>query len=285
MPKAREVYMIDRILIDEIIHNALKEDLGWGDVTTDSTISPDAVILGRFIMKESGVISGIEVCKRVYEILDSKVVFSILKKDGKKVEKGDIIATVSGPAGSILKGERISLNLLQRMSGISTMTNKFVQLVEDFPAKIIDTRKTMPGLRVLDKYAVRMGGGYNHRHNLSDMILIKDNHIAAAGGITPAVNAAKTKLSHALKIEVEVEGIEQLKEAVAAGADIVMLDNMSIEMMKEAVSIAKGKVLLEASGNVNLDTVKAIAATGVDFISVGALTHSVKALDISLRFA
>ena len=279
--------MLEMLTVDRIIKGALEEDLGWGDVTTDSTIPPEAVIKGNFITKEQGILCGIEVCKRVFEMMDSSIDFEIMKLDGQKVQKGDIIAKISGSARSILKGERVSLNLLQRMSGIATAANNYAEAVQGTTARVVDTRKTIPGLRILDKYAVLTGGCHNHRFNLSDLVLIKDNHIKAAGGITPAVKAAKEKLSHALKIEVEVESLEQLKEALQAGADIIMLDNMSLEMMKEAVQLAMGKALLEASGNVALEgdrSVKAIAQTGVDIISVGALTHSVSAMDISLRF-
>lgn len=279
--------MLEMLIVDQIIKNALQEDLGWGDVTTDSTIPADTMISGSFIAKQEGVVCGIEVCKRVFEMLDTAIVFEILAKDGQKVQKGDRIATIQGNARSILKGERVSLNLLQRMSGISTAANMYAQAVAGTSARVVDTRKTAPGLRILDKYAVLMGGCHNHRFNLSDLVLIKDNHIKAAGGISPAIQAAKEKLSHALKIEVEVESLEQLREAIAAGADIIMLDNMSLDTMKEAVQLAKGKALLEASGNVGLEgerNIRAIAETGVDIISVGALTHSVTAMDISLRF-
>jgi nicotinate-nucleotide pyrophosphorylase (carboxylating) len=279
--------MLEMLTGDRIIKNALEEDLGWGDVTTDSTIPMEAAIKGLFIAKEQGIVCGIEVCKRVFEMMDSSITFEILIKDGQKAQNGDHIAKISGPARSILKGERVSLNLLQRMSGIATAANKYAEAVQGTTARVVDTRKTMPGLRILDKYSVLVGGCYNHRFNLSDLVLIKDNHIKAAGGITPAVKAAKGKLSHALKIEVEVESLEQLKEALEAGADIIMLDNMTLEMMREAVQTAKGKALLEASGNVALEgdrSVRAIAQTGVDIISVGALTHSVSAMDISLRF-
>ncbi|HUV84098.1 MAG TPA: carboxylating nicotinate-nucleotide diphosphorylase [Methanosarcinales archaeon] len=279
--------MLEMLTVDRIIKNALEEDLGWGDVTTDSTIPKGTAIKGFFIAKEQGVVCGIEVCKRVYEIMDDAIAFEILIIDGLMAQKGDVIARISGPARSILKGERVSLNLLQRMSGIATAASKYAEAVQGTIARVVDTRKTMPGLRILDKYSVLTGGCHNHRFNLSDLVLIKDNHIKAAVGITAAVKAAKEKLSHTLKIEVEVESLEQLKEALTAGADIIMLDNMSLEMMREAVQITKGKALLEASGNVALEgnrSVKAIAQTGVDIISVGALTHSVSAMDISLRF-
>ena len=279
--------MLEMLAVDRIIKNALEEDLGWGDVTTDSTVPDGTEIRGSFIAKEQGVICGIDVCKRVYEIMDDSIVFEILIKDGQMAQKGEVIAMISGSAKIILKGERVSLNLLQRMSGIATAANKFSEAVQGTSARVVDTRKTVPGLRILDKYSVITGGGHNHRFNLSDLVLIKDNHIKAAGSITSAIKAAKEKLSHALKIEVEVESLEQLTEALDAGADIIMLDNMPLEMMREAVQQAKGKALLEASGNVALEgdrSVKAIAETGVDIISVGALTHSVLAMDISLRF-
>jgi len=278
---------LDNMIIDKLIKNALEEDLGWGDVTTDSTIPETAVIKGNFIAKSEGVVCGIEVCRRVFEIVDEGILFQAFMKDGQRAAKGDTIASIDGNARSILKGERTALNIFQRMSGIATMTDRFVSRVSDYKAKIVDTRKTAPGLRILDKYSVRIGGGHNHRFNLSDMVLIKDNHIKAAGGITPAVTAAKRNASHTVKIEVEAESIKELMEAIAAGADIVMLDNMSLDMMREAVNIAKGRVLLEASGNMSLEgerNVRAVAETGVDIISAGSLTNSVEPLDISLRF-
>jgi len=280
--------MLDNLVIDRIINNALAEDISWGDVTTDSTISDETVIGGTFIAKAEGIVCGIEICRRVFEIIDESVTFQAFIRDGQRVLKGDVIAKINGNARSILKGERTALNFFQRMSGIATATDKFVSLISDLKTKIVDTRKTAPGLRILDKYSVKAGGGFNHRFNLSDMVLIKDNHIKAAGGIIPAVKAAKKHTSHAVKIEVEVESIRELIEAMEAGADIVMLDNMTLDMMKEAVSIAKGKVLIEASGNMALEgerNVRAVAETGVDLISVGALTNSVTALDISLRFS
>jgi nicotinate-nucleotide pyrophosphorylase (carboxylating) len=279
--------MLDNLIIDRIISNALAEDICWGDVTTDSTIPDITVIEGTFIAKAEGIVCGMEICRRVFEIIDESIIFQAFLKDGQRVLKGDVIAKINGNARSILKGERTALNFFQRMSGIATITDKFVSQISDLKAKIVDTRKTAPGLRILDKYSVKAGGGFNHRFNLSDMVLIKDNHIKAAGGITPAVEAAKKHSSHAVKIEVEVESIRELIEAMEAGADIVMLDNMTLDMMKEAVSIAKGKVLIEASGNMALEgerNVRAVAETGVDLISVGALTNSVAALDISLRF-
>ena len=279
--------MLDNMTVDRIINNALEEDLGWGDVTTDSTIPAETMIKGNFTAKAEGIVCGIEICRRVFEIVDKSIEFQAFMKDGQRVSKGDVIAAISGNARGILKGERTALNFFQRMSGIATMTDKFSSRTTGYKARIVDTRKTAPGLRILDKYSVKVGGGFNHRFNLSDMVLIKDNHIKAAGGITPAVAAARKNVSHTLKIEVEVESIKELMEAIDAGADIVMLDNMTLNMMIEAVSIAKGRVLLEASGNMALEgarNVRAVAETGVDIISVGALTNSVEALDISLRF-
>lgn len=279
--------MLDSIVVDRIVKNALEEDLGWGDVTTDSTIPEASVIKGNFIAKSEGIVCGIEICRRVFETVDREVVFEAFMRDGQRVAKGDIIASISGNARSILKAERTALNFFQRMSGIATMTDKFVSATAGSKVKIVDTRKTAPGLRILDKYSVKAGGGFNHRFNLSDMVLIKDNHIKAAGGITPAVEAAKRNVSHTVKIEVEVESIKELMEAIDSGADIVMLDNMTLDMMKEAVSIAKGKVLLEASGNMDIEgdrNVRVVSETGVDIISVGALTNSAKSLDISLKF-
>lgn len=279
--------MLENLIIDKIIKNALEEDLGWGDVTTDSTIPESAFIEGNFIAKSEGIVCGINICRRVFEIVDKAVDFQAFMEDGQRVAKGNIIASIKGSARSILKGERTALNFFQRMSGIATMTDKFVSAVAGSKVKIVDTRKTVPGLRILDKYSVKAGGGFNHRFNLSDMVLIKDNHIKAAGGITPAVAAAKRNVSHAVKVEVEVESIRELMEAIDAGADIVMLDNMTLDMMREAVGIANGRVMLEASGNMALEgerSVRAVADTGVDLISVGALTNSVESLDISLRF-
>lgn len=279
--------MLENLIIDRIIENALEEDLGWGDVTTDSTIPEAVFIKGNFIAKAEGIVCGMEVCRRVFEIVDKSIEFQAFAKDGQRVFVGDVLAEINGKARSILKGERTALNFFQRMSGIATMTDKFVSETKGQKARIVDTRKTVPGLRILDKYSVKIGGGANHRFNLSDMVLIKDNHIKAAGGITPAVAAAKMNISHAVKIEVEVETIKELMEAIDSEADIVMLDNMSLDMMREAVSIAKGRVLLEASGNMALEggrNVRAVAETGVDIISVGTLTNSVDALDISLRF-
>ncbi len=274
--------------VERILKSALAEDVGSGDVTSLSTVPPGRTISGRYIAKEDGVLCGLEVVARAFALLDASIAFTALAADGDRVRKGDVIATVSGDARAILAGERVGLNLLQHMSGVATQTARAVAAVAGTGAKIVDTRKTTPGLRVLDKYAVRMGGGGNHRFNLADGVLIKDNHIVAAGGIAAAVAAARARAPHSLKIEVEVETLEQLREALEAGADIIMLDNMPTETMREAVRLVAGRALTEASGNMGDKTdaeLRAVAETGVDLISIGALTHSVKALDISLKFS
>ena len=271
-------------IFDKIITTSLEEDAPNGDITTIATVSPDAVISGRFVAKADGIICGLEIIGRTFEICGGGFELETYFKDGEAVRKGDIIARVKGNAQTILTGERTALNLIQRASGIATLTAAAVAQIKGTSAKICDTRKTMPGLRVLDKYAVRAGGGSNHRFCLSYGILIKDNHIKAAGSITEAVTRAKAYAPHTIKVEVEVETISELKEALAAKADIIMLDNMSNEMMRESVAIVAGKALTEASGNMGEKDLRAVAETGVDLISIGALTHSVKALDISLKF-
>ena len=271
-------------IFDKIITMSLEEDAPNGDITTIATVSPDAVISGRFVAKADGIICGLEIIGRTFEICGGGFELETYFKDGEAVRKGDIIARVKGNAQTILTGERTALNLIQRASGIATLTAAAVAQIKGTSAKICDTRKTMPGLRVLDKYAVRAGGGSNHRFCLSDGILIKDNHIKAAGSITEAVTRAKAYAPHTIKVEVEVETIGELKEALAAKADIIMLDNMSNEMMRESVAIVAGKALTEASGNMGEKDLRAVAETGVDLISIGALTHCVKALDISLKF-
>ena len=271
-------------IFDKIITTSLEEDAPNGDITTIATVSPDAVISGRFVAKADGIICGLEIIGRTFEICGGGFELETYFKDGEAVRKGDIIARVKGNAQTILTGERTALNLIQRASGIATLTAAAVAQIKGTSAKICDTRKTMPGLRVLDKYAVSAGGGSNHRFCLSDGILIKDNHIKAAGSITEAVTRAKAYAPHTIKVEVEVETIGELKEALDAKADIIMLDNMSNEMMRESVAIVAGKALTEASGNMGEKDLRAVAETGVDLISIGALTHSVKALDISLKF-
>ena len=269
--------------IDDIIKTALNEDINYIDVTTDLLVDDERVSTARFVSKDEGVLCGIDIAMRVFELLDPDVKYTISFKDSDRVQKGDIIAEITGRTRALLKGERTALNLLQHLSGVASATNRLVKLAEGTNASIADTRKTLPGLRALQKYAVTVGGGRNHRYNLSDCAMRKDTHIDAYGSLSNAVKVLKEKLGHTVKIEVEVGSLEELKEALTTGADIIMLDNMSCELMKEAVAIASGKALLEASGNVSEQTIKAIAGTGVDIISVGAITHSVKAFDISMK--
>ena len=269
--------------IDKIIYDAFEEDIPTIDVTTDNLFQ-DEISEGIFTAKENGVISGIKVMQRVFEILDDTLEIKVINPDGSVVEKGDIIAIISGKSKSILKGERIALNVMQRMSGVATLTRKFVSEISNNHTKILDTRKTTPNLRILEKQAVLHGGGMNHRMNLSDQVMIKDNHIKAAGSITNAVEIIKSKVDQSIKIEVEVETFDQFLEAIQTDCDIIMLDNMSNELMRKCVEYNNNK-LLEASGNMTLDRIKSVSETGVDFISVGALTHSYMALDISLKFS
>lgn len=267
--------------IDRIIRQALIEDIGHRDITTDNLIPPDHQSQGVFYVKQEGVVAGIQVAERVFQLLDPEIDFTVLKDDGELVLEGEEIARISGRTRTLLTGERVSLNFLQHMSGIATKTYDLVDRVRHFPVKIVDTRKTVPGLRMLEKYAVRVGGGHNHRFGLFDGVLIKDNHIRAAGGIAEAVHTIKRNISHLTRVEVEVENLEQLREALAAGADVILLDNMDPEIMKEAVRINGGRAILEASGGITQDTLVEVAKTGVDLISMGALTHSAMALDIS----
>lgn len=271
-------------LVTQLIDISLNEDIGTGDITTLSTIPENKNATGNFIAKQDLIICGLEIAKYVFHKIDNDICFKANVKDGDFVKKGDIIGVVSGNARNVLTAERTALNLLQRLSGVSTRTNEAVKQIEGTNAKIADTRKTTPGMRVLEKYAVRVGGGTNHRFNLSDGVLIKDNHIAVSGGITKAIQNARRLAPHTLKIEVEVETIEQLKEALEAKADIIMLDNMTNEMMSECVKIVDGAALTEASGNMGEKDLLEVAKTGVDLISIGALTHSVTACDISLKF-
>lgn len=276
--------MLTNPLVTQIIDIALNEDVGTGDITTETTIPADKTAFGRFIAKESMVICGLDVAELVFHKVDETIVFKANCKDGDSIEKGFVIAEVTGNARNVLTGERTALNLMQRMTGVATRTNEAVKCVEGTKAKITDTRKTTPGLRVLEKYAVRVGGGSNHRFNLADGILIKDNHIAVSGGIINAVKNARASAPHTIKIEVEVENKDQLMQALEAKADIIMLDNMSNEEMAECVKIVDGRAMVEASGNMGDKDLSAVAKTGVDIISIGALTHSVKAADISLKF-
>ena len=270
--------------VDNLLRTALAEDAGNGDITTTSTIPEEAVAYGRYIAKQDGVLCGMPVVRAVFDLLDEDIELTINFKEGEHFKKGDVLAEVKGNARSVLTGERVGLNLLQHMSSIATMTDAAVKQVEGYKAKIVDTRKTTPGLRYLEKLAVRVGGGTNHRYTLSDGVLIKDNHIVAAGSITNAVKSARDNVPHTIKIEVEVEDFDMMNEALEAGADIIMLDNMSCEDMKRAVEIIDGRAIVEASGNMGEKNLAEVAATGVDLISIGALTHSVKALDISLKF-
>ncbi len=268
--------------VRNIIQIALEEDIGQGDVTTELIVTKGSYSKAHYIAKEDFILAGIPFVIEVFRIMDPSTLFNTFCKDGIKVKKGDIIAEISGRTHIILKGERVSLNLLQRLSGIATLTKKYVEKIKGLKTRIIDTRKTTPCMRFMEKYAVRVGGGYNHRFGLFDGILIKDNHIKTSGSVLNAVNKAK-KGHHLFKIEVEVKDLNELKEAIKAGADIVMLDNMSINDMKKAVEIAKGRVILEASGNISLNNVREVAETGVDLISVGAITHSAPSVDISLK--
>lgn len=275
--------LLQPFYIDHIITTALSEDIHYVDVTTDYLLDDSHTAEAYYIAKDTGVLCGIDIAKRVFELAGGGVTMQILKQDGETVQKGDIIATMQGSTKTLLKGERTALNILQHMSGIATATAECVKLVEGTNAQITDTRKTLPGLRQLQKYAVTVGGGKNHRYNLSDGAMLKDNHVDAYGGITGAVQALRKKIGHMVKIELEVRTLEELREALAVGVEIIMLDNMSCEEMKEAVAITNGAALLEASGNVTKENIRSVAETGVDIISLGALTHSVKCFDISMR--
>ena len=269
--------------VSQLIKSALEEDCGNGDVTTVATIPEDACAHGRYIAKEDGVLCGMPVVRAVFDELDPDIKLDVHFEEGQSFKRGDVLAEVCGNARSVLTGERVGLNLLQHMSAVATATSRAVKEVAGYKAKITDTRKTTPGLRYLEKLAVRVGGGTNHRFNLSDGVLIKDNHIVAAGGITAAITAARASVPHTLKIEVEVENFEELDEALAAGADIIMLDNMTPEMMKEAVKLIDGRAKTECSGNVTKENIEKLTGLGVDYISSGALTHSAPILDISLK--
>ncbi len=273
----------DQMIIDPILRRALEEDLGAGDLTTNATIDPDLKGRASLLAREKLVLAGLPVFIKVFRMLSVEITSEDYFEDGQLVREGEKICQITGPANAILKGERTALNFLQRMSGIATLTKTYVDKVGLQKVRLVDTRKTAPGLRLFDKYAVRLGGGFNHRIGLYDGVLIKDNHISAAGSITNAVDLAKRKVPHTIKVEVEVEDLEALEEAIQAGADVVLLDNMSPHRLKEAVRLSNGRVPLEASGGINLKNIEQIAKTGVDIISVGALTHSAKAVDISLE--
>jgi len=269
--------------VKTVVQRALSEDIGDGDVTTQCIVPADAMLKGQFIAKEAGVVAGLEVVKLTFSLIDTYVQFTPHVADGEQVIAGSIIAAINGPGYALLSGERVALNFLQRMSGIASLTRRFVEAVQGTSAIILDTRKTAPGLRLLDKWAVQLGGGHNHRFGLYDMVLVKDNHIAAVGSISEAVARVRAKDKQRRPIEVEVKTLAELQEALALGLDRVMLDNMSLTEMREAVHLTNGRLPLEASGNVNLENVGAIAKTGVDYVSVGMLTHSVQALDVSLE--
>lgn len=270
--------------IDALIEAALKEDMPEGDITSENIVPAAAISRAWIVAKEDGVLAGIYVAERVFNKIDPTVSFEIHRKDGREIKRGDKIAVLKGRAISLLKGERTALNFLQRMSGIATTTRKYVKALEGKKTKVLDTRKTTPGLRSLEKYSVRLGGGTNHRFSLSDMVMIKDNHIKIVGSISEAVLLARKKVKPDIKIEVEATNIQEAEEALKSGADIVMLDNMSIDKMKDVVKMLNARILVEVSGNVNLTRAAKIADLEIDFISVGALTHSYKSLDISLEF-
>ena len=275
---------LTNLMIDEIIKNALKEDMPYGDVSTDSLFLGDETSSARLIAKENGIVAGLAVAARVFELIDADTVFSPLVNEGEKVETGTIMAEISGKTAALLKAERTALNFLQRMCGIATKTRRMSELTAGSGTVIADTRKTTPNLRILEKYAVYTGGGTNHRFSLSDAVMLKDNHIKAAGSIMTAVKKVRKVISHTMKIEVETETLKQVKEAVDAGADIIMLDNMDRKKIEEAVAIISGKAIIEVSGNLTEDNIKEKLVSGVDVMSSGGLTHSVKSMDISMRF-
>ena len=269
--------------ISSLIESALKEDIGNGDVTTNALIPDTMNSTATMVAKADGIIAGMEVAEAVFRTLSAQFSWKPLVKDGDSIKKGDLLVEMSGPFRALLTGERLALNFLQRISGIATMTGLFVTQVAEYGTKILDTRKTVPGLRMLDKYAVKAGGGENHRIGLHDMVLIKDNHIKVAGGIKNAVNQIRAQVPSTMKIEVETTTLEEVQEALEMNADIIMLDNMSTTMMKNCVELINHRAKVEASGNMNLERVREVAETGVDYISIGALTHSVTALDISMN--
>ncbi len=269
--------------VDDLIELALKEDIGSGDITTDSTVPPDLEGIGEVFAKDDFILAGLDVARKVFNHLDQRVIFSSVFRDGDTINNGTVVFSVCGKLSSILKAERTALNFIQRLSGIATLTHTYVQRLEGTHIRILDTRKTTPGWRALEKYAVKVGGGFNHRMGLYDGALIKDNHIAACGGIQKAVETARRNIHHLVKIEVEVTNMAELEEALLAGADVIMLDNMSPEQIRKAVKKIASKALVEVSGGVNLDNLGLLAETGVDLISIGALTHSAKSADMSMK--
>lgn len=274
---------LNQFYVDNLIKEAISEDINYIDVSADYLIPEEQRNDSYFVAKADGVLCGLDIAMRVFTLLDDTFTYTVHKNDGEEVKAGDLIVEFNGKTACLLKGERTALNIIQHMSGIATATNKAVKLVEGTNAQVTDTRKTLPGLRALQKYAVVCGGGKNHRYNLSDGAMLKDNHIDAGGGITNAVATLRSKLGHMVKIEVETRNFDEVKEAVEAGADIIMLDNMNNDQMKECVEYINGRAKTEASGNITLDNIAEVAKTGVDIISLGALTHSVKAFDISMK--
>ena len=274
---------LNQFYVDNLIKEAISEDINYIDVSADYLIPENQRNDSYFVAKADGVLCGLDIAMRVFTLLDNTFTYTVHKNDGDEVKAGDLIVEFNGKTACLLKGERTALNIIQHMSGIATATNKAVKLCEGTNASVTDTRKTLPGLRALQKYAVVCGGGKNHRYNLSDGAMLKDNHIDAGGGITNAVNILRSKLGHMVKIEVETRNFDEVKEAVAAGADIIMLDNMNNDQMRECVAFIDGRAKTEASGNITLDNIADVAKTGVDIISLGALTHSVKAFDISMK--
>lgn len=269
--------------IRDLIRRALQEDIGHQDITTENLVDAEQRSRGIFLAKSAGIVAGIQVAQQVFRCLDEDIQFTVVKDDGAEINRGDILAIIEGSTRTLLMGERVALNFLQRLSGIATRTHHMVDLIRYEKAEIVDTRKTTPGLRYLEKYAVSVGGARNHRFGLYDGAMIKDNHIKAAGGIQKAVSTLRTRIPHTIKIEVEVENLGQLQEALEARADIILLDNMDIDTLRQAVELTAGQALLEASGGITEDTLVEVARTGVDFISIGALTHSASSLDISFN--
>ena len=274
---------LNQFYVDNLIKEAISEDINYIDVSADYLIPEDQRNDSYFVAKADGVLCGLDIAMRVFTLLDDTFTYTVHKNDGDEVKAGDLIVEFNGKTACLLKGERTALNIIQHMSGIATATNKAVKLCEGTNAQVTDTRKTLPGLRALQKYAVVCGGGKNHRYNLSDGAMLKDNHIDAGGGITNAVKILRSKLGHMVKIEVETRNFDEVKEAVSAGADIIMLDNMTNAQMEECVKFIDGRAKIEASGNITLENIAEVAKTGVDIISLGALTHSVKAFDISMK--
>ena len=274
--------MLSNFYVEEHVKSALMEDIGFGDVTTESIVGEDEIFKASLVSRSEGIICGLNVFKTVFKILSDRVKVDLLFKDGDKIQKGDVLARIEGPGKYLLLGERVSLNYIQRMSGIATETHKYQTAIGELPCKIVDTRKTTPGFRAFEKYSVKTGGGALHRFNLSDCAMIKDNHIQVAGSVTKAVENVKANLSHAHKIELECDTVDQIKEALPLGVDIIMLDNMDLDTMKSAVKLIDHRAIVEASGNVRLETVRAIAECGVDIISSSAIVAKAPTLDIAL---